>query len=77
MKPQAAAIKPPQEAIASSTSASAATAPTTIGIVADAAAGAKANPAKGVAIVKRTAKQGKALDKKFVAKHGAHGLSCF
>jgi len=48
-----------------------------VGIVAGAQLALKANPTKGVAVVKRTAKQGKALDKKFVAKHGAHGLSCF
>ena len=49
----------------------------TVGIVAGAQLALKANPTKGVAVAKRTVKQGKALDKKFVAKHGAHGLSCF
>ena len=48
-----------------------------VGIVARAQLYLKANPTKGVAAVKRTVKQGKALDKKFTAKHGAHGLSCF
>ena len=37
----------------------------------------KSHPAKGTAAMKRTVKRRKALDKKFVAKHGAHGLSCF
>ena len=46
----------------------------TTGIVAKAATAAKAHPARAIATA--TAK-GKALDKKFIAKNGAHGLSCF
>jgi len=49
----------------------------TVGIVAAGQLYLKSNPTKGVAAVKRVVKQGKALDKKFTAKHGAHGLSCF
>jgi hypothetical protein len=37
----------------------------------------KKHPADGIASVKKLDKQGKKLDKQFVAKHGAHGLSCF
>jgi hypothetical protein len=46
----------------------------TMAILTAAAADAKAHPA---AAVKTATAKGKRLDKKFVAKHGAHGLSCF
>jgi hypothetical protein len=48
-----------------------------VAIVEGAQIALKTNPAKGAAVVKYTATQGKALDKLFVAAHGAHGLSCF
>src|SRR4051794_646262 len=48
-----------------------------VGIVAAAATAAKANPAKSVSILRASGRKAKALDKRFVAKHGAHGLSCF
>jgi hypothetical protein len=38
---------------------------------------ANANPARSQAIVKRMVAKGKRLEKKFVAAHGTHGLSCF
>jgi hypothetical protein len=37
----------------------------------------KKHPADGIASLRKLDRQGKKLDKKFVAKHGAHGLSCF
>lgn len=49
----------------------------TVGVVAAGQLYLKSNPAKGATAVKRTTKRGKALDKRFTAKHGAHGLSCF
>jgi hypothetical protein len=42
-----------------------------------AAADAKASPAKSQAIARRAEASNKRLDKRFVAKHGRHGLSCF
>lgn len=47
------------------------------GIVANAMNAAKAKPASSQAVVKGMVAKGKRLDKKFVAKNGAHGLSCF
>jgi hypothetical protein len=38
---------------------------------------ARSNPAKGLQALKSLDAEGKKLDKKFVAKNGAHGLSCF
>jgi len=38
---------------------------------------AKSHPAEGPKVLNSLASEGKKLDKKFVAKHGAHGLSCF
>jgi len=38
---------------------------------------ARANPAKGMQAIKGLDATGKKLDKKFVAKNGAHGLNCF
>src|SRR5215210_5004020 len=38
---------------------------------------AKAHPAKSVGAVRKTVAKGKRMEKKFVSKHGAHGLSCF
>jgi hypothetical protein len=42
-----------------------------------AAADAKANPAKAQAIARSAQARNKRLSKRFVAKHGRHGLSCF
>src|SRR5215210_1626271 len=47
------------------------------GLLASAVKDAKANPAKSVSILRATARKGKRLEKQFVARHGAHGLSCF
>ena len=38
---------------------------------------AKANPAQAKSILRTATAKGKRLDKRFVAKHGRHGLSCF
>jgi hypothetical protein len=46
----------------------------TTAIITTAAVDAKAHPA---AAVKTATAKGKQLDKKFIAKNGAHGLSCF
>src|SRR5215211_5335804 len=47
------------------------------GVLAAAVKDAKANPAKSVAILRATARKGDRMDKRFVAKRGSHGLSCF
>src|SRR5215213_5747130 len=46
-------------------------------LLAAAAKDAKADPAKSVSIVRGVAVKGKRLEKRFVSKHGSHGLSCF
>jgi hypothetical protein len=38
---------------------------------------AKSHPAEGPKVIQSLVSEGKKLDKKFVAKNGAHGLSCF
>ena len=48
-----------------------------VGLVAAAQVQLKANPASGVQVGKRLTAGAKKLDKRFVAKNGAHGLSCF
>ncbi|MEA2247864.1 MAG: hypothetical protein QOH46_2393 [Solirubrobacteraceae bacterium] len=48
-----------------------------VGVVAAGQLFLKSHPTKGAAAIKRTVSRGKALDKRFTAKHGAHGLSCF
>ena len=48
-----------------------------VGLVAAAQVQLKAKPARGVKIGRRLTTGAKKLDKRFVAKHGAHGLSCF
>jgi hypothetical protein len=45
-------------------------------VLSKASADAKANPAKAKSILRTATAKGKRLDKRFVAKHGRHGLSC-
>ncbi len=47
------------------------------GVLSAAAADAKANPAKSGSILRAAQAKGKRLEKRFVAQHGRHGLSCF
>ncbi len=46
-------------------------------VLSKASADAKANPAQAKSILRTATAKGKSLDKRFVAKHGRHGLSCF
>jgi hypothetical protein len=46
-------------------------------VLSKAAADAKANPAKARSILTAATAKGKRMEKRFVSKHGAHGLSCF
>jgi hypothetical protein len=48
-----------------------------VALVAAAQVQLKADPATGVKVGKRLTAGSKKLDQRFVAKHGAHGLSCF
>ncbi|MEO8689281.1 MAG: hypothetical protein ABI611_13830 [Solirubrobacteraceae bacterium] len=73
MVKQVAAVKPPAKLKRFHKRFKSYTADSTA-IVTTAAADAKAHPA---AAVKTATAKGRALDKKFIAKNGAHGLSCF
>jgi hypothetical protein len=73
---QAAAIKPPKKHAKFSGAFNEHNAATS-GLLAQALKDAKANPASSVSIVRSTVAKGQRLERKFVAQHGAHGLSCF
>src|SRR3954453_18084929 len=73
---KAAAVKPPHRHRAFGRAFNRYNAAST-GLMAAAVKDAKASPAKSVSILRATVRKGKALDKRFVHKYGAHGLSCF
>jgi hypothetical protein len=46
-------------------------------LLSKAATGAKANPAKATSFLRSATAKNRRLEKRFVARHGRHGLSCF
>ena len=72
---QAAAVKPPKRHAAFGKAFNRLNASAT-GLLSSAAADAKANPAKATSALRAAHAKGKRLEKRFVAKHGSHGLSC-
>jgi hypothetical protein len=73
---KAAAVKPPHSHRAFARAFNRFNA-TTTAVTAKAARDAKANPAKSVSIVRAAQAKEKVMAKRFVHKHGSHGLSCF
>jgi hypothetical protein len=73
---QAAAVKPPKRHAKFGKAFNRLNASST-GLVSAAAADAKANPAKAPTALRSAVAKGKRLEKRFVAQHGAHGLTCF
>ena len=72
---QAAAVKAPKRHAAFGTAFNRLNASST-GLLSSAATDAKANPAKATSALRSATAKGKRLEKRFVAKHGSHGLSC-
>src|SRR5215210_8405523 len=73
---KAAAVKPPKARAGFAKAFNRVNAQSTA-LLSKAATDAKANPAKAKSILLSAVAKNKRLEKRFVAKHGRHGLSCF